>query len=533
MVTSATSVEVSYVGAPPHNKKQLETNLRELPDNTRADSAMAWLRAEGYLDAAVESVAAGLTITVGERSFLKRLFVVSDSSYGVTVDLPFTATAVEEAIEPLLMGFYDRGYFYARAKVISVERDGSDVTLRVECRPGPCVRVAGRMYDGLKRTRRKIISRYISLQEGDTLTESGLRAAEEEASGIPFVSFSGPLTVQPRPGFTEADVMFRFREKRQFSIFGGVGYVPDDPVGVVWDLDLKLINLFGDGRQIGVCSERPEKDRNLLDITYVQPLFVFGVGEMEIRANTRDYRDDFYEFGLRGDYRLRLRDSFSAGLGLGWRHVEPADNFSTDSVSSYSAYTIDFSVDRSAVDDVLNPSRGAEVSMTIGYTHRRYACTDSLFSGDGPVFNETRSKLALKVYHPLVGPLTGYLGLSFQGLETGQDLPPTSELILVGGPGTLRGYRNEQFAVQRTLLASFEPRLRFRQGYIFIFYDAAYLNRKLAAEDGTVTDEFFRDGTGFGLSLHDSARRVKLSLGWNDEVPFDQPRLSIELSSDL
>ena len=126
-----------------------------------------------------------------------------------------------------------------------------------------------------------------------------------------------------------------------------------------------------------------------------------------------------------------------------------------------------------------------------------------------------------------------FFGFNYRGLETGETEPPLSELYLIGGPGTLRGFRNDRFVAQRTAFASVEPRLRFRTAYLFLFYDGAYLNRRTVADSGTVTNEDYRYGYGLGLAVADANRSVKLSLGWNEETGFDQPRLSIELQSDL
>ena len=96
------------------------------------------------------------------------------------------------------------------------------------------------------------------------------------------------------------------------------------------------------------------------------------------------------------------------------------------------------------------------------------------------------------------------------------------------------GYRNDQFAVQRAAWFTLEPRWRFGSGAGFVFYDGAYLNRRVAeADNGIATEELYRDAFGVGLIVLDARRSVELSLGWNRDAAFDQPRLSVRLSSDL
>ena len=104
---------------------------------------------------------------------------------------------------------------------------------------------------------------------------------------------------------------------------------------------------------------------SILNIT--QPVFWLAPGVLSADVSTRDYRDDFYEFGLCAGYAARLTADFMTGLDLSWRRVEPADDD-----RAYSAYTATYLLSRRVLDDARNPSRGVELSAQIGYTHRRY-----------------------------------------------------------------------------------------------------------------------------------------------------------------
>ncbi|MCP4683908.1 MAG: BamA/TamA family outer membrane protein, partial [bacterium] len=445
----------------------------------------------------------------------------------VEVGEPFTQANLEQAVGRELGRAQERGFFFARLRVTQVAREGLRVTVNARMNLGPRVEVSSLTFTGLKQSRPEVLKRYIELKAGDSLTTVGLAATEEDALAIPFVRFRPPARILPRPGYAEADVELGFDELRQFHIFGGVGYVPDDDKKIVWNLDLKLRNLFGGGKQVAVKSDRRNEGRNSLHIAYGQPFFLMGTGWLDLEVATRDYRDDFYEFGLQGRFTARLARKGSTGLGLAWRRVEPAGDS-----PSFSAYTVEYSIGRMFFDEPLNPSKGFQVSAAIAYTYRRYTSIDSVTARE--VFNETRSRLSLQAVQPMYRGLVGYLGAQYMGLETGEELPPLSELALIGGPGSLRGFRNEQFAAQRAGLATLEPRLRFSQGYAFLFYDAAYINRRLSNGEGKAhTEELYRDGFGLGLSLFDKVRSIKLSLGWNRDAGFDQPQLSIEMAADL
>lgn len=289
-------------------------------------------------------------------------------------------------------------------------------------------------------------------------------------------------------------------------------------------------NLFGGGRKIGLRSERRESKRNILNLEYMQPFFLIGVGELRFNVGNRDYRDSFSEFSVNSDYRARLDDSFGFGLGVGWKRVEPIR-----SGFGYSRYNLGLRLNRSTLDNPQNPSRGIAVTARVDLSHRSYSSVRADFVSSGNEFTEIRSKLRAEYYQTVANPLVAALSINYLGLRTDELLPPLSELFLIGGPETIRGYRNEQFEAIKTLYGSFEPRLRFNdEGYLFLFVDAAYLsNRMIVPDDGIITEELFRYSSGTGISLVGGSRSLKLSLGWTPDVRFDQPRLSIQFSSDL
>jgi len=534
LMMTATPQEINYDGPPPHNRQQFERFVKNVirqhvNDQSLADSASTWLRDAGYLDSRVNLDDDNILITAGEQYRLDLLQVTADSSYDVEVMAPFTRETLDKAVERLLTRLHNQGHYFARATIGKIEEADRQVTIELTLHPGPLTTVAGKTYLGLDRTRPDVIDMYLPVSPGDTLTDALIERTEQAALEIEFADFVPPLMIRPRAGFTETDLEFRFRERKQIRFLGGGGYIPDDATGLVWNLDLTLTNIFGDGRQVGLRSERREKGRTVLDVRYQQPLFIMGVGQLGLKIATRDYRDRFYEFSLGSEYNTRLGQSFVTGLELGWKRVEPAVD-----LAGYSRFAAAYSIGLSKLDNRQNPSRGSDLAWMITFAHRRYSSDSVIVKPERIVFNETRTNVSLRFYYPLLNSLIGHLGLGYSGMETSETFPPESELTFIGGPGTLRGYRNEQFLAQRTATGTVEPRLRFDQGYLFVFYDAAYINRPIPDIDGNArTDELYRYGYGFGVELLNSEKSLKLSLGWNRDLAFDQPRISIQFAADI
>ncbi|MEA3297705.1 MAG: BamA/TamA family outer membrane protein [candidate division Zixibacteria bacterium] len=523
------AVEIIFDGTSPSNSREIKRLAeKSIPDSTLADSVSYLLTNEGYLDAEVIADDDILSVSSGTRYKLGKMQFTGDSTFELSSDEIFKRSNLEVAVNSVLERLYEVGYPYASIELKTIRRVGDRVMPELRLCRGPLVRVSGVEYSGLCRSRTELIDRYLSIKRGEPIMGTVLRNAEKAAADISFVTFCPPVRIVPCEGYTTADLLFDFQEKKQFRLEGGGGYIPTDNAGLVWSLNLALVNLYGSGREATIKSERREKGHNLLDIGYRQPLFLIGVDVLRLGIVTRDYRDLFYEFSLTGEYSTRLTPDFSAGVETGWKSVT-----SSGDLPDYDRFSVGFNIISDHLDNRINPVNGLSMSWSIDYVYRRYSEDSLITIPEKQVFNDTRITVVSDWYRRMIGRLVAHIGLNYTGMETNESLPPLSELVLVGGPGTIRGFHNEQFAAVRTAYGTIEPRYRFESGYLFLFYDGAYLNNRFAENGNTKTEELYRCGYGVGAAFMENNRSVRISFGWNRELDFDQPHLSIEFSTDM
>ena len=508
-----------FKGDRPANADRLQRIARQrMPEEKVIDSLTSTLNRGGYLDAGIDVRGDTFFVNAGTRYLLHQVNVLGDTSFAVTVDEVFTPANLLAVVEEILRPLRDAGYLYAAAKTERVARRDSLVILAVRLTRGPEVHLGTLNYRGLTRTRPELLDRYLPVEPGSTITEGMLLDVELDAAAIPFVAFRPPVELLPQPGYTAADLGLDFEEKRQFRAEGGGGYGSDENAGLLWHLNAAFVNLFGDGKDISIRAERPDKGRNSLAINYRQPVFLVGVGDISLGVATRDFRDDFYEFSVAAEYSTRITRLIRSGLGLEWNSVEP-----TGDEPSYNRFSATFSTGASNIRNAVNPNGGLALDWSVMYSYRRYGDdSSSTAPSAGRANNDTRATLSVDWYQEFLNGAVMHVGLHYAGLETGEDLPPLSELELVGGPGSLRGYRNDQFSALRTASGTIEPRWRFRRGNLFLFYDGAYLNNRVSDGDGVVrTDEAYYYGYGFGMTLTDGSRSVKMSgSGFRPTAPF-------------
>lgn len=489
-------------------------------DRIGVDSLRTILVGKGYLDAEVAWRGDTVEISPGQLCSFDRMVVQGDSNIAIEVSGPFTRASLDDAVNAVLEQYYARGYYFARGAVSALERNGTKILVRLRVTPGPVVALNRLVIEGLKRTKSSVVERELMAQPGDTLTEELISRIARRSRAVKYLQYLPPITITPLAGYGQADITVRFAERPQMNLAGGIGYQNDQAEALLWNLSLQIPNLFGEGKQVSLRSERRQKGRNLLDLAYSQPSNWLGRSELRAEISTRDYREQFYEFTARAGIDIELAQGSTLGILGGWKRVEPVDS------TGYSHYEVGLGFERSVLDDPVNPSTGYSLNTSVTYAYRAID-QDSARAGRG--FNNTRASLSASLFRPLPGALVLMTQLAYRGVETEDESLPISEQYWFGGPGSLRGYQQEQFAAQRGVYAAVEPRWKFRGGYLFGFWDGALLQIPLAGE----TAEIYRQGFGGGIALVTPERAVQLSLGWNPELSFDQPYLSVTFLSGL
>jgi len=531
IVQSAQSVELLFEGRVPENSGEIKKAVESSPDPSFVllDSIVTDLVGRGYIDAAMEIKGGNLIIRAGSKYFVSKIILIADSNQQTDdIHIPFDSASVSLAINHQLQKFRDQGYLYVSAETKDISIQDSLVSLELNINMGPLVEIGQQIYSGLTRTDPDIISKYVPNLAGKNVTPALIKQAETAARNVPFLTFKPPLKLAPRPGYTVSDIVFNFLEQTPVSFKGAAGIAGEEN-NAVWSIDLAINNLFGSGKRVEIVSEKRESGRNLLRVQYSQPSFLAGTGELKFEVLTRNYRDEFYEFDIAAGYATRLNSSFTTGIKLGWKSVIPE----TGNLN-YRAISGQLALSKRTKPASFNPVDGLAVNWAIDFRFRKYVSDNLPEFIKQRSFYETRNNFSVSIFRKFAGHFIWYSKIRYQGLETKEDLPPLSELILIGGPGTLRGYRNEQFAAIRTVYGTIEPRLRFGSGFGFLFYDAAYLNNRMMVQSGKIeTVEDFKWSYGLGLGVGNNLRSVLLSLGWEPQAGFDQPRLSIEFSSDI
>lgn len=486
----------------------------------------------GYLDAVVTCEALGDTIKVaideGDRSVLGFVLLegipVSDSSlvYGCFERLygkPIDTAELEKCIQKVLM-FYDRnGYPLARISPTGVIRDGMKIGLRFGFDQGPRARIKQVIFSGLKNTRAKSLFRRIGFSPGMDYDGSKIDCWRNRllATGV-FESVSSPKLIFSRSDST-LTVGFDLAESRGTRIEGAGGYAPFGKTkAFVGSITLDMRNIAGTLRQSRILWNKPAPQRLKWQIEYREPTVVLSHLSAEISVGS-DVEDTLY-----ADRRMRAllvwQSEGNIEAGIGFVLASTKDRSLDIREGDFAERGMVFSLKMggrgigSRDDDKFDAKINGVLSR-ISYSQDKPSKTIWEIDANMRQLKRLGSALAIG------------LELGYHQVYASQGNLPYARKVRAGGVGSIRGYAEDIFLVDRLIRLSVEP------GVVLGNLSRAYGFIDLALLDGSgysLTDLKSQPfGYGIGLIAASGIGAVRIDIGVGRVGGWDQARLHFSL----
>jgi outer membrane protein insertion porin family len=441
-------------------------------------------RSRGYLEASlavVESERRGrrlyytIQVEEGDQTLLERLRVVGqvpepsvqaviDEAAAAMVGQPLNPAALQRLQRQLSEAHRSLGYL-AVDTTSRTEVEGQRARVVLEVTPGVQQRLRNVIVRGLRRTKREVVEREVTLATGEPITPEALSEVRSDLYELGvFSSVTTDLTgddlrardllisVQERPvvavefgvGASTDQGARTFAQVTRRNLLGsahslqglgqvGVGYVGDtwvpDTTALEWRAALRY-QAPHVPRQNQTLTADVLLNEQELEPTYRINAMGGGVGVSSALSDTTrvalDYRARWVE--------LEDIDPGALVKGDPWLEIFGVEDPTTESLSYPSGFRrqtgigLVFVADRR--DDRFNPTRGSFFSLTLD-------AWDQVFSAytGGKVLG---SGGAIRPLGPLSLRLSGQAGAGF--ITGGVRTLPADERFRLGGPSTLRGY---------------------------------------------------------------------------------------------
>ncbi len=450
---------------------------------------------------------------------------------GIAPGMRFVPRELDKRIGALLEHYDDLGFPFAQVWIDSVglQAGSPDVAVVVFIVEGGRKHLAKIDVTGLTKTREDLVVELSGLEigkpyDGRMLNDAYLRL---QSSGIFEEVFYPQVKLSTESDGVEA--VFALREPQRYnSLLSAFGYAKkegsDDEVlsGMV---RLNLLNIGGTLRDLGVYWNNDGAGKNEMRIAYKDRFFIgrnvsFGLTLEQIGLDT------LYTWQSVGVETERPMMRIGSGLltVLGAAHADRNVFSEGDLLRSWRA-RIGTGV------SLLRGDMGRDMIRLSG----RFTWANKKFwkrsSDSGQYLTQYILQGKSEVQIDFTQSIHLYNENAYNGLESSEEIVPLSEQFYIGGAGTLRGYRENQFHGRRVAFSRWELILgKARTDHVYLFTDGGYiLSESKNLLGGVERDDLYRVGYGFGMRTISKLGKVDLSFGVGERLSLRQTKVHVIL----
>ncbi|OGC91008.1 MAG: hypothetical protein A2W25_07985 [candidate division Zixibacteria bacterium RBG_16_53_22] len=399
-----------------------------------------------------------------------------------------------------------RPFASGRWREFEMNPDGG-ITASLRILPGPVSRVAGTIFEGMKRTRPRNLYRMLTYVPGQLYSESRASESERLIDRMPYVDIAAPFEIQP---FSDGDtcyVVYHIREVPSTRFNGAAGLASSTgKEAFVGRLDIEFGDILGTGRSFGLRWNRKDSHSSELSLDYLEPYLLQSDFDLRLEISQVD-RDTTF---IKTAGRVGILRSFRSGLsGSLWLGVERTAPESTSDILRSNARSVAAEFDYDKTDNPLNPRSGYGISSSVGYKYRTNMISDSITFD--PPRKITTAGMGGRYLLGVSRRFIFALACQAWGVVSSDGLVSRDEFAYLGGFDNLRGYAEKRFPAYRYFLASFEPRIITSQGSrVYLFADLA----QIKDSQNQSSDYKFYPGYGFGAVAPSALGQFKVEIGW-------------------
>jgi outer membrane protein assembly factor BamA len=453
---------------------------------------------------------------------------------------PFDPQRLSRAMSEILLGAGEAGFPFARWVNSDLQVSAAEGTVQVRATLLPGNRsYIGPVTSSLPPGRpARFLARASGLETGDPFRQSDLERASERLLARDLYTSVGTPQVYPTGKVDTVGIHFPVVPRRKVNqlqvVLGLSRRQEDQPSRLSGEVDLRLPNMAGSGRNLGFNWRDDGARKSHLGLDYLEPL-AFGTpldawfaldSEVESASHTR----------LRVDNRWQLPvvALWGVELGVGWdRTTYPQGELERSSRVRARGAFLHRRGDR---------SRSGWFGSFAMETAWRSSVARPADQEDGPTGNQLGEAVTQRIYEVDAGaelwvaPAWSLAGrASFRQLSGSEGVVPLAEQFRFGGAATLRGYREDEFHGTKAAWGSLELRIGPPGGSrLYTFYDLGYFGFSTLApvaggSEIQVWKEDWPRGYGLGILARTPGGDISLAVGFPGTVDFDLAKLHVTL----
>ena len=470
---------------------------------------------EGYFAAAVTvDAGADTTITIrAGRRFSGAETEISGVDTAIVARIadwqdsqPVTAQYLAELNKAITRAYADAGYPFCQSRLASVDVLPAKLRLKFEINTGPRATFGSVSFTGLVVSKPSRLLDRMAFHGGEPYRELQLSRSAQRLAQLEYTRSLREPVVAHNTRTNAADITFAMRDERNLLIDGLIFLNADNSIGGSGDLNVR--NLLGTGEQATLYWASLNAQSSDLALNVKLP-FVGGYPfDVALGLSQSDRDSAFVSAKIEAGLQFYLNDRFRAGTAFAWEKITPEEGQTTPSARIVGV-RLTTSFDRR--DDIRNTRRGVLISTEFGSNYRRaFSAASEVSTGYA-----TLLRASLEFWQPASRRWVLYQRMAPFQVRSDFDPIPVEQLIDVGGPRSVRGYRERSFRADLGVVSATELRWLGSDDFLArVFCDNAYIETESGARKLT--------GFGAGVTLATTTGRFRLDFSVGEEKQLDR-----------
>ncbi|MGB5106645.1 MAG: POTRA domain-containing protein [Candidatus Zixiibacteriota bacterium] len=516
VIANAAAGEVRIVGSKAFKATSLRESARVASslEQFRHELTAAYIN-EGYFAASINVEAETdtvITISEGRRYSSADLEIVGvDTSIVSTKkiarnSLPVAAEYIEALTRSIARSYADAGFPFCQAALTRVNVAGKGLQLNYQVNTGPRATFGSVAFTGLVASKPAKLIQRTTIREGEPYRESKLRQSQNRLGQLEYTQPVREPLVAHNTRTNAADISFAMRDARTVTFDGLVFLNPDNSVGGSGDVN--ILNVLGSGERMSLHWARQNEQSSDLALNVNLPFvagYPFGF-DAGLAQSDRD--SAFISAKITAGLQFYFNDHLKIGSVFSWEKITPEEGQNSPSARIIGA-SLTTSYDRR--DNIRAPKSGVRVATEFGSLYRRSFAE----GGDVSTGYSTLIKANIELWQPAAQKWVLYQSVAPFQIRSDFAPIPVEQLIDVGGPRSVRGYRERSFRADLGVVAATELRWIPTEEFLArVFCDNAYIETESGARKLT--------GFGVGMSLATTLGTFRLDFSLGEEKQLDR-----------
>ncbi len=444
-----------------------------------------------------------------------------------------TAAVVEGQIASVLERLEQTGFPFAAARVENILTRQSNDTLfavvELAVDRGPRGVIADVVVEGNKNTKASTVQREARIRPGDAFSRSVLsnvrrrlvRSQLFSAVEEPLVRASDERGVR---------VLIAVTEGAHNTFDGIVGYVPAATPGgqgtVMGLVNVQFGNILGTGRKLFARWYREHAHSQEIELQYTEPWVADIPLNVTGKLFQRKQDSSFVKQRVDADAQLLLSDEISVGAVFSQANVFPAAGYGASVTPESKVTSFGFSLSYDTRDSRTNPRDG--VLYATDYTRGTKSLSAPFLNPSSSDIVTERYTFEMQAYFS--ASRSQVAALELHGKSYSAPTLDVSDLFLVGGATTIRGYREGQFRGNKIAWMNLEYRfLTGGESSVFAFLDGGYTAVQGDQLVSILASETSALGYGIGIRVESPLGLLGVSIAFGKGDAFGDGKLHVRL----